>query len=78
MEAFVGTIIMFAGDFAPVGWAFCDGQLLPIRENFPMYSILGTQYGGDGKVEFALPNLNDNKDSLKYIICLHGIFPQRN
>lgn len=57
MEPFIGQIMMFAGSFAPVGWAFCDGQLLPISQNAALFSILGTQYGGDGRTTFALPDL---------------------
>ncbi len=48
---------MFAFNFAPKGWAFCDGQLLPISQNTALFSLLGTQYGGDGKSTFGLPNL---------------------
>ena len=54
---FVAEIRIFAGNFAPVGWATCDGQLMPIRQNTALFSLLGTMYGGDGKVTFALPNL---------------------
>lgn len=57
MDPFVGEIRLFAGNFAPQNWAFCNGQLLPISQNTALYSLLGTQYGGDGKVNFALPNL---------------------
>lgn len=57
MEPFIGQIIMFAGSFAPRGWALCDGQLLPISSNSALFSILGTTYGGDGKTTFALPDL---------------------
>ncbi|MBL0386545.1 phage tail protein [Tumebacillus sp. ITR2] len=56
-DQFLGEIRVFAGNFAPKGWAFCNGQLLPISQNTALFSILGTQYGGDGKVTFALPNL---------------------
>jgi microcystin-dependent protein len=56
-EPFVGEISMFAGNFAPRGWAFCDGQLLAIRDNEALFSILGTTYGGDGRTTFALPDL---------------------
>ncbi|MEM6771421.1 MAG: tail fiber protein, partial [Bacteroidota bacterium] len=56
-EPFIGTISMFAGNFAPRGWAFCDGQLLPISEYNALYSILGTTYGGDGRTTFGLPDL---------------------
>lgn len=48
---------MFAGNFAPTGWAFCNGQLLPISQNTALFSLLGTNYGGDGKSTFGLPNL---------------------
>jgi len=54
---FVAEIRMFAGNFAPTGWATCDGQLLPISQNTALFSLLGTTYGGDGKSTFALPNL---------------------
>jgi microcystin-dependent protein len=54
---FVAEIRMFAGNFAPTGWAQCDGQLLPISQNTALFSLLGTFYGGDGKSTFALPDL---------------------
>lgn len=57
MEPFIGQVILFAGNFAPRGWAFCQGQLLPINQNQALFSILGTIYGGDGRTTFALPDL---------------------
>jgi microcystin-dependent protein len=57
IEPFIAEIIMFGGNFAPRGWAFCDGQLLPIAQNQALFSILGTTYGGDGRTTFALPDL---------------------
>ena len=54
---FVAEIRIFAGNFAPSGWAFCNGQILPISQNTALFSLLGTNYGGDGKSNFALPNL---------------------
>jgi microcystin-dependent protein len=54
---FVAEIRIFPFNFAPQGWAFCDGQLLPISQNTALFSLLGTTYGGDGKSTFALPNL---------------------
>lgn len=54
---FVGEIRMFAGNFAPVGWALCQGQLLPISENPTLFQLIGTTYGGDGQNTFALPDL---------------------
>lgn len=56
-EAYLGEIKMFAGNFAPRGWALCDGQLLAISSNSALFSILGTTYGGDGRTTFALPDL---------------------
>ena len=54
---FIGEIRMFGGNFAPVGWAFCSGQLMPISENDALFNLIGTTYGGDGQTTFALPNL---------------------
>jgi microcystin-dependent protein len=54
---FVAEIRIFAGNFAPTGWALCNGQLLPISQNTALFSLLGTTYGGDGKSTFALPDL---------------------
>lgn len=57
MDEFIGIIKIFGGNFAPQGWMFCDGSLLPISEYEALYSLLGTTYGGDGQTTFALPNL---------------------
>jgi microcystin-dependent protein len=56
-EPFLSEIRIFSFGFAPKGWALCDGQLLPINQNQALFSLLGTTYGGDGRVNFALPNL---------------------
>jgi microcystin-dependent protein len=56
-DPFVAEIRMFGGNFAPTGWAQCNGQLLPLSQNTALFSLLGTYYGGDGKSTFALPNL---------------------
>jgi microcystin-dependent protein len=56
-EPFIGEIRMFAGNFAPVGWALCDGQLLAISENEALFTLIGTIYGGDGQITFGLPDL---------------------
>ena len=56
-DPFVAEIRIFAGNFAPKGWATCDGQILPLSQNTALFSLLGTTYGGDGKSNFALPNL---------------------
>ena len=57
MDPFIGEIIMFGGNFAPRGWALCDGQLLDIASHSALFSILGTTYGGDGRTTFGLPDL---------------------
>ena len=56
-DSIIGEIRMFAGNFAPTGWAFCQGQLLPIAQNQALFSLLGTTYGGDGRTSFAPPDL---------------------
>ncbi len=56
-DPFIAEIRIFAGTFAPAGWAFCNGQLLPIAQNTALFSLIGTTYGGDGEINTALPNL---------------------
>jgi microcystin-dependent protein len=56
-EGFIGQIMMWPGYYAPRGWAFCDGQLLAIQQNTPLFALIGTIYGGNGKTNFALPDL---------------------
>jgi microcystin-dependent protein len=56
-QPYVGEIRMFAGNFAPAGWQFCEGQLLPISENETLFQLIGTTYGGDGMETFAVPDL---------------------
>ena len=56
-DPFLGEIRIFAGNFAPHGWALCNGQIMPISGNTALFSLLGTTYGGDGKSTYALPNL---------------------
>jgi microcystin-dependent protein len=60
MDPFVAEIRIFPFNFAPRGWAFCNGQLLPLSQNTALFSLLGTTYGGDGRSNFALPNLQGN------------------
>lgn len=57
MEPFIGQLMLFAGNFAPRGWALCQGQILPIAQYQALFSILGTTYGGNGQTTFALPDL---------------------
>jgi len=59
-DPFVAEIRIFPFNFAPTGWAFCNGQLMPISQNTALFSLLGTTYGGDGKSNFALPNMQGN------------------
>jgi microcystin-dependent protein len=56
-EPFIGEIRMFGGNFPPAGWAFCDGQLMPISQNDTLFNLIGTTYGGDGQETFAMPDL---------------------
>ena len=56
-QPFIGEIRMFGGSFAPVGWAFCAGRLLPISENDALFNLIGTTYGGDGQTNFGIPDL---------------------
>ncbi len=60
-EPFIAEVRIFAGNFAPRGWAFCDGQLLPVGQNEALFMILGTLYGGDGKSTFALPDMRGRR-----------------
>src|SRR5690242_14038853 len=57
MDPFIGEIRPFAGNYAPTGWALCNGQLLSIAQNPALFSLLGTYFGGDGRTTFGLPNL---------------------
>ncbi len=66
-QPYVGEIRMFAGNFAPAGWMFCEGQLLPISENETLFNLIGTTYAGDGQSTFAFPDLRGRVS-----------FPQRN
>ena len=85
-ESFIGQVTAFPYTFCPRGWAEADGRLLEIRTNTALFSLLGTNYGGDGRTTFGLPDLrgklsmgNGNKSvDLKYCIALQGIFPSRN
>lgn len=75
MDEFIGVIKLFGGNFAPRGWAFCNGQLLPISEYDTLFTLIGTMYGGDGQSTFALPNLQSRwpiGTSTNYIIGQTG------
>ena len=60
------------------GWASCKGQLLPVQNNEALFSLLGAEFGGDGRTNFALPNLTQPDDNTHYVICLNGIYPSRS
>lgn len=60
-QPYVGEIRIFAGNFAPVGWAFCSGQIVPITQNTTLFNLIGTTYGGDGQTTFALPDLRGRR-----------------
>ncbi len=79
MEPFLGQIQLLPFNFSPQGWAFCEGQLLPISQNQALFALLGTTYGGDGAKTFALPNLKGKEPvaGSHYCIALQGIFPSR-
>lgn len=82
MEGTIGEIRLFAGNFAPRNWAFCDGSEVDIQTNAALFSIVGITYGGDGRTTFKLPNLSGNGPEsndveVKYIICTNGLFPSR-
>ena len=76
---FLGQIALFPYNFAPRGWAACTGQLLSLAQNTALFSLIGTNFGGDGRETFALPDLSGKApaDNLTYYIALEGIFPSR-
>ncbi len=80
MDYLIGQIEMFPYNFVPMGWMACEGQILQIQQNSALYSLLGTQFGGNGTTNFALPDLrNANANPLcKYYICTMGIYPSRS
>ena len=78
MEPFIGQILLLPYNFAPKGWSPCNGQLLPIAQNQALFSLLGTNFGGDGRTTFALPTLAGPGAGLSYYIALQGIYPSRN
>jgi microcystin-dependent protein len=81
MEGTIATIMIFAGNFAPKYWEFCQGQIMSISQNTPLFSLIGTTYGGDGVKTFALPDMRnllpEDNNGLNYIICVNGIYPSR-
>jgi len=78
METFLGTIMAFPFTYAPRGWHLCDGRTMLIREYSALYSLLGTQFGGDGQNYFKLPQLASPGTNLQYYIAMDGTYPSRN
>ena len=77
-EKYLGEVWLFAGNFAPLGTAFCHGQLLLIAAHTALFSLLGTTYGGDGSTTFALPDMRGLEPAgINYVIQLVGIYPSR-
>ena len=81
-EPFLGELRLMSFIFPPKGWALCSGQFLPINQNQALFSLLGTNYGGNGQTTFALPNepppLTATGVALTRCIALQGIFPSQN
>jgi len=79
----LGEIRLFAGDFAPENWSLCDGSVLQIAQNSELFSLIGTQFGGDGTSTYALPKIDSlpttgpGATPVHYIICTWGYYPQR-
>ncbi|PKM39733.1 MAG: phage tail protein [Firmicutes bacterium HGW-Firmicutes-8] len=80
MDNFIGQIELFPYGYEPVGWALCDGRLLPINAYSALFSLIGNKYGGDGQTNFALPNLKGTEPipNTNYYIALEGIYPTRD
>lgn len=80
MEYLVGSIVLFPYNFTPSGFYLCNGQLLAVEQEPTLYSLLGTQFGGDGINTFALPNLQGAEPlpGIRFFICAVGVYPQRS
>ncbi len=79
MDPFLGQISLFPYNFAPQGWAFCEGQLLQIEQNQALFALIGTTFGGDGVRNFALPDLKGKAHAPNLHLCMamEGVFPSR-
>ena len=92
VEPFISVITLWAGVYAPKGWMFCEGQILPINRYQALFSLIGDYYGGDGRSTFQLPDLrekdgdgapismayNVKEGKVAHIICIEGLYPQRD
>ena len=74
-RVYMGSIMLFASGVLPRGWAYWNGQELPLNNYPALFSLLGTTYGGNGMRTFGLPKMEHANPNLKYIICLDGLFP---
>ena len=79
VDYFLGDIVLFPYTFAQMGWMWCEGQILQIQQNTALFSLIGNQFGGDGKTTFALPNMRgaESLPGLHFSICIDGIYPTR-
>ncbi|MEO0338952.1 MAG: tail fiber protein [Bacteroidota bacterium] len=77
MEYILGAVILFGAKWEMEGWMICDGRILQISRYQALYSILGPQYGGDGRSTFALPKIDAPVEGSTYQICVMGIYPRR-
>jgi microcystin-dependent protein len=82
MDPFMGEVRAFGFTFPPQGWALCQGQMMSIEQNTALFSLLGTNYGGNGQTTFALPNIpglqsSDGGAALNYCMAIQGIYPSR-
>ena len=79
MEPFLGQILLLPYNFAPRGWEFCEGQLLSISSYSALFSLMGTNFGGDGRTTFGLPDLKGKEPApnTRYCIALEGLYPSR-
>jgi microcystin-dependent protein len=77
MDPIIGSILLVPFNFAPRGWLICDGQLMSIAQNAALFSLVGTQFGGDGRNTFALPKLVAPMQNMYYVIATEGVYPSR-
>lgn len=83
MESYIASVMMFAFNYAPESWMLCNGATLPISQYQALFSLLGTNYGGDGRATFQLPDLRGkspldaSSTDCHYCICIYGVYPPR-
>lgn len=80
MEYFLGDIVLFPYNFVPMDWLPCEGQVLQVTQNQALYSLIGTNFGGNGSTTFALPDLRNASPlpNMRYFIAISGIYPTRD